>query len=127
MRIQKHRVLEVLVNLVCNACDAVEAAGRPDPRVTVTVRRHAPERVRIVVADNGTGIAPEVRDKIFQHGFTTKPGGHGFGLHASAITMREIGGSLTAESEGVGRGATFAIEVPVEVVEDAKGHAKGHA
>lgn len=113
LQVQRHRVLEVLVNLLCNACDAVEAARPSEPRVVVRLRRPAVDSVRIVVEDNGVGIAADVRTKLFQHGFTTKPGGHGFGLHASAIVMRELGGQLSFDSDGVGRGARFTIDVPV--------------
>jgi len=67
------------------------------------------------VIDNGVGIAPENLTRIFGHGFTTKPEGHGFGLHSSANAARELGGLLTATSEGLGRGAAFTLELPIEV------------
>lgn len=50
--------------------------------------------------------------KIFSHGFTTKRDGYGFGLHSGANAAKEMGGSLTAQSEGVGQGATFTLELP---------------
>jgi signal transduction histidine kinase len=64
------------------------------------------------VSDNGVGIAPENLSRIFAHGFTTKKDGHGFGLHSSALTAEEMGGALSVQSEGVGKGATFTLELP---------------
>jgi signal transduction histidine kinase len=71
-------------------------------------------RVRVEVQDNGVGIPPENLARIFTHGFTTKQDGHGFGLHASANGAREMGGDLTAHSDGPGCGATFTLEFPVQ-------------
>ena len=70
-------------------------------------------RVKIVFRDNGIGIAPENITRIFSHGFTTKRKGHGFGLHSAANAAREMGGNLTAHSDGVGCGATFILELPM--------------
>ena len=73
-----------------------------------------PACVRISVADNGVGIAPENMTRIFAHGFTTRRDGHGFGLHSGALAASELGGSLHAFSEGLGRGATFVLELPID-------------
>jgi signal transduction histidine kinase len=67
----------------------------------------------IRVEDNGIGIPPENLTRIFSHGFTTRPDGHGFGLHIGAINAREMGGSLSVASEGTGRGATFTLILPM--------------
>jgi signal transduction histidine kinase len=72
------------------------------------------DRVKIEVADNGMGISPENLIRIFSHGFTTRKNGHGFGLHSGALAAKEIGGSLTAHSDGPGKGATFTLELPVQ-------------
>ena len=66
------------------------------------------------VEDNGVGIPPENLTRIFSHGFTTRPNGHGFGLHLGALNAREMGGSLSAASEGIGRGASFTLILPVQ-------------
>ena len=87
--------------------------------LTVRVRASA-TTISICVADTGIGIPPENLDKIFRHGFTTKRGGHGFGLHASANAARELGGNLRASSDGIGRGATFTLELPA--IGDEKAH-----
>lgn len=71
------------------------------------------ERIRISVTDTGSGIAPENLTRIFSYGFTTRDDGHGFGLHSSANAAREMGGSLTATSDGPGQGATFTLELPL--------------
>ena len=72
-----------------------------------------------MVADNGGGIAPENLTRIFNHGFTTRAEGHGFGLHSGALAARELGGTLSVHSDGVGRGATFSLELPLYSVETA--------
>ncbi len=111
--IERHKVLQILVNLVRNAKRACNDSGRDNKQLTVRVH-HGDGRIKIAIADNGIGISSENLAHIFNHGFTTKKDGHGFGLHSSALTAKEIGGSLRAHSEGVGQGATFILELPVE-------------
>ena len=110
--LERHKTLQILVNLIKNAKQACEASDRKDKRLRIRVA-NAPSGIRISVVDNGVGIAPENLTRIFNHGFTTKKDGHGFGLHGSALAARELGGTLTAESEGSGRGATFTLELPL--------------
>jgi signal transduction histidine kinase len=69
--------------------------------------------VALVIEDNGTGIPEENLTRIFSHGFTTRKGGHGFGLHSAALAAQQMHGKLTATSEGVGRGSTFTLELPI--------------
>jgi C4-dicarboxylate-specific signal transduction histidine kinase len=109
---EKHKILQILVNLLRNAKFACCESGRPLRRVTLRVAS-GPACVRISVIDNGVGIAPENMTRIFAHGFTTRRNGHGFGLHSGALAARELGGSLQAFSEGLGRGATFVLELPI--------------
>jgi signal transduction histidine kinase len=111
--VEKHKILQILVNLLRNAKHACEDSVREDKNITVRVSGDA-ERVRVSVADNGVGIPPENLTRIFNHGFTTKPQGHGFGLHSGAIAAAEMGGSLTVHSEGRGCGAIFTLELPFE-------------
>jgi signal transduction histidine kinase len=73
-----------------------------------------PNGARIAVIDNGVGIAPDVMERLFSHGFTTRKSGHGFGLHSAALAAGELGGSLTASSDGQGRGATFQLTLPLK-------------
>src|SRR5437762_4248123 len=100
--VDKHKVLQILVNLLRNAKDACESVGEQERRVTIRIDRCA-AGLRIAIADNGSGIAPEHMSRIFTHGFTTKKTGHGFGLHSAALAAREIGGVLRAESPEIGR------------------------
>ena len=110
--VDKHKVLQILVNLIRNAKYACDDSGRDDKRIVLRVTQEN-AGVRIAVIDNGVGIPEENRERIFCHGFTTRKEGHGFGLHSGALAAREMGGSLTAGSEGLGRGATFTLEIPL--------------
>jgi signal transduction histidine kinase len=109
--IDKMRLMLILVNLIGNARDALMASVTKDKRLKVRTESCKSRHLRVLVIDNGIGIAPENLGKILTHGFTTKERGHGFGLHGSALAARELGGSLTADSEGLGRGARFAVEI----------------
>jgi C4-dicarboxylate-specific signal transduction histidine kinase len=112
--LDKHKVLQILLNLTANAKHACVDAGREDGRVKVRVT-NGDDRVRIAVCDNGVGISPENLKKVFKHGFTTrKKTGHGFGLHSGALIARELGGTLSAQSDGPGQGAVFTLELPLK-------------
>jgi signal transduction histidine kinase len=113
MNVEKHKILQIMVNLLRNAKHACQDSGRPDKQLTVRVG-NGDGRVRISVTDNGIGIPAENLARIFNHGFTTRKGGHGFGLHSGALAAQEMGGSLTVHSDGPGRGATFILELPVQ-------------
>jgi two-component system NtrC family sensor kinase len=110
--LEKQRILQVLVNLITNAKDALNSSENPHPQLTIRTSLTDEQNLRIEVADNGIGIAEKDLTGIFSHGFTTKEHGHGFGLHMSANAAKEMGGRLTADSEGPGMGATFIIELP---------------
>jgi C4-dicarboxylate-specific signal transduction histidine kinase len=114
VRVDRHKVLQIIINLIHNAKYAVEAHLEQPKRLVVRVGLASPDRVRITIADNGVGIAPEHLTRIFNHGFTTKKDGHGFGLHSGANAAKEMGGTLTARSDGPGRGAEFTLELPVD-------------
>ncbi|MEO5915819.1 MAG: ATP-binding protein, partial [Luteolibacter sp.] len=111
--VEKHKALQILVNLIRNAKHACDDSGHPDKRITLRVT-DGHDKVRVAVIDNGVGISPENLTRIFAHGFTTKAEGHGFGLHSSALSAREMGGSLTVLSDGPGTGATFTLELPIK-------------
>ena len=110
--VDKHKVLQILVNLVRNAKYALDDGGREDKRLTVRVATDGDGFVKISVIDNGVGIAPENLTRIFGHGFTTRKNGHGFGLHSGALAAKEMGGSLSVHSDGPGQGATFILSLP---------------
>ena len=117
LMLDRHKVLEILVNLIQNARQAMNAAGIADRRIVLRAHRielDAEVRLVMEVTDNGVGIDHETAEKIFNMGFTTKKDGHGFGLHAAANSATEMNGRLTVHSGGLGTGATFRLELPYE-------------
>jgi PAS domain S-box-containing protein len=111
MDVEKHKILQILVNLVRNAKYACDESLRIDKLLTLRVTKND-GRVRISIIDNGIGIPPENLTRIFNHGFTTRKEGHGFGLHSAALAAIELGGSLNVHSDGEGKGASFTLELP---------------
>jgi signal transduction histidine kinase len=111
LNVEKHKILQILLNLLRNAKYACDDSERADKRLTVRVANGG-SRIKVSVIDNGVGIAPENLTRIFNYGFTTRKGGHGFGLHGGALAAKEMGGSLTAHSDGPGQGAEFTLELP---------------
>jgi len=114
--LEKHKLLQILVNLVRNAGYALRECERADRRLVLRIGTSAADRVQVQVSDNGVGIPRENLARIFAHGFTTRKDGHGFGLHSSALAAKALGGALTAHSDGPGAGATFTLELPVLAV-----------
>src|SRR5277367_2026830 len=114
--VDKHKVLQILVNLVRNAKYACDESGRTEKLLTIRIDK-VPAGVRICVIDNGVGISAENMPRLFTHGFTTRASGHGFGLHSGALAAQELGGSLRVESDGPGCGATFMLELPCGAVD----------
>jgi PAS domain S-box-containing protein len=109
------KVLQILVNLITNASQALEQGRQTDRQLTLQVESEGTQSVRISVTDNGIGIASENLPRIFEQGFTTRKGGHGLGLHGSARLANELGGNLTVTSNGPGQGAIFTLELPVQI------------
>jgi sensor domain CHASE-containing protein len=112
MLVDRHKVLEILVNLLQNARQAMDSGTGMPKRLHLSFESIEGNRVLFRVKDSGVGIPRENLLRIFHLGFTTKPGGHGFGLHASANAAGALGGSLSGTSDGVGLGATFTLELP---------------
>jgi PAS domain S-box-containing protein len=111
---EKAKVIQILVNLIRNAKFACDETGLPEKRITLRIQTGpTPDRVQLIVSDNGVGIPAENLTRIFGHGFTTRSHGHGFGLHSAANAAREMKGSLTVHSDGRGTGATFTLELPI--------------
>jgi len=121
IQVDKHKVLQILVNVIRNAKYACAEMKRGEKRVTVRVRA-TPAAIVVAVIDTGVGIPAENLERIFSHGFTTRSDGHGFGLHSSALAARELGGSLLATSDGIGKGATFTLTLPLSLSESRNGH-----
>jgi signal transduction histidine kinase len=104
-------ISQVFLNLVTNAAQAIEGEGK------ITIRTWCEGAfIHAAVSDNGRGIRPEDRAKIFQRGYTTKPVGEGTGLglaFCKDVVEQRHGGSLTFESE-VGVGTTFRMSLPIK-------------
>jgi signal transduction histidine kinase len=111
VKAEKHKVLQILVNLIRNAVKAIRDYEASDLRMIVAIEA-GDGVVNLRVTDSGIGIAPENLTRIFSHGFTTRKDGHGFGLHSAALAARQMNGNLHVSSEGLGTGASFALELP---------------
>ena len=112
VKTDKHQLLQILVNLITNARNAIKEYDGDKRCITLRIAQDD-DVVRIEVCDTGMGIAAENLDRIFSHGFTTRATGHGFGLHSSANAAKELEGSLTVYSDGPGQGATFTLTLPL--------------
>jgi signal transduction histidine kinase len=112
--VDKHKVLQILVNLIGNAKYSLNESNREDRQLTLSISAKDGERLHLGVTDNGVGIASENLVRIFSHGFTTKRNGHGFGLHSGFLAAKEMGGTLHVHSDGVNKGATFTLELPIK-------------
>ena len=113
--VNRHKLLQILMNLLSNARHAVENEPESKRRVAVRISNSDRGWIEIAVIDSGVGIAAEHMDKLFAYGFTTREDGHGFGLHSSACVANEMGGSLAADSRGPGQGATFTLRIPTTI------------
>jgi NO-binding membrane sensor protein with MHYT domain len=113
--LDRHLVLQILINLIGNAKLAMNAVPDRSHQITLRVRIDEPiekPRLTIRVEDDGEGIAPENMTRLFAHGFTTRKNGHGFGLHSCALAAKEMLGNVTAYSDGLGKGAAFTLDLP---------------
>ncbi|WP_437647142.1 sensor histidine kinase [Sorangium sp. So ce362] len=116
--VDKHKLLQILMNLISNAKYAMDELPGREHELTLRIEASGAERegvVRICVQDTGVGIASDHLTRIFSHGFTTRRGGHGFGLHSCALAAEEMSGVLSVKSDGAGRGATFTLELPLRL------------
>ena len=113
--LDRHRVLQILINLLSNAKHAMDGIIDREHQITLRLHQTRGEAVQVQVEDNGEGIPPENLTRVFMHGFTTRKDGHGFGLHSCVLAAREMGGSLMVHSEGAGKGAIFTLELPIRM------------
>jgi signal transduction histidine kinase len=111
--LDRHKLLQILGNLLSNARHALKDLSTGPRQLTLRLHGRAQGWFVVEVQDTGTGIAPDALKRIFEFGFTTKRDGHGFGLHSSAILAKELGGHLAGYSDGPGRGAQFALRLPL--------------
>ncbi len=111
----RHQLLQVLCNLLTNARDEVNQMHDGARQLRIHMRRSGTGKVQVEVSDSGRGVCELDRERVFQHGFTTKSTGHGFGLHSSALAAQSMGGHLRLADTGPLSGATFVLEVPTGV------------
>jgi signal transduction histidine kinase len=114
VRSQKHQMIHGLNNLIKNAIEAIDMSSNSEcGEIQVSVCRISEEsgRLLIRIRDNGIGIRPKDMHRLFTSGFTTKPDGHGLGLHSFLNFLNENNGSLEAVSQGPGKGAEFIVEI----------------
>ncbi len=115
--IDKHRLLQIFVSIIDNAQQALTESPNEPKILTISTRRTDSKKIRIEITDNGIGIKPEDRTKIFKQGFTTKPEGHGFGLHSCMLTAKDLHGSINVQSKGINQGTTVTLELPLAEIE----------
>jgi signal transduction histidine kinase len=108
----RYKVLQIIVNFIANACDAM-AANEPGTRRIAIRAQLLHDQLEFAVEDSGVGIPAELLPRVWEFGFTTKTHGHGFGLHSSAVAAQQLGGTIAADSAGPGRGARFSVKIPV--------------
>jgi signal transduction histidine kinase len=119
-RVSAHRIglLQVMGNLILNAYESIQRARRRKGRIRLSAASEIVEdrpMVRLTVQDNGTGFEDDTGRKVFQRGFTSKGEGDttGLGLHWCANAVSGMGGRISAESGGAGKGAEFHVLLPV--------------
>jgi signal transduction histidine kinase len=115
--IDSQRVLQILVSLIDNAQQALAESDNYPKLLTIRTIKAGDDKIKITVSDNGIGIKPEDLSKIFSSGFTTKPTGHGFGLHSCKMASEDMRGNITVESHGSNVGAAFTLELPLTNLE----------
>ena len=111
------KLTQILVNLIANAEESLAQTAATERHLTLHTKTNGKRNIEIHVIDDGRGIAPEIRERLFTYGFTTKKNGHGFGLHASALAAQEMGGTLRAHYDDADLGATFIVELPLSRAE----------
>ena len=107
------KLVHLLINLIKNGVEAMSQIKMDLRMLTISIGQ-TDKNAMIRIQDVGCGIKPDELEKIFKHGFSTKDGGHGFGLHSCVRAMAEMRGTIRAESEGEGKGATFTLEFPLQ-------------
>jgi sensor domain CHASE-containing protein len=123
LELNRSRVAQVLVNLEKNALLSMQSVPERNHVLTINVAVLETDLLQIEVRDTGTGFTPEIHERLFGQGFTTRKEGSGLGLHYCVNVIREMGGDITAYSDGPGTGARFQITIPRAVPETIKSSA----
>jgi two-component system, NtrC family, sensor kinase len=112
VKVQRVKLAHILVNLIKNSKEAMQSKPPEEKQLTIEIGQDQNAGIFLKIKDTGEGIPDENLKRIFNHGFTTKQGGHGFGLHFCANAMTEMGGHLDVKSEGIGKGVSFTLIFP---------------
>jgi len=115
VRIEQAKLIQIVVNMIKNAYEAMDEA-KPEERhlmISTSYEKGPLSYVALSIRDTGTGFSPEEKEKLFVFGYTTKVKGSGFGLHSCANYLIANNGSISAHSEGKGRGAEFVVRLAV--------------
>ncbi len=120
LMLDRHKVLQILTNLINNAVYALSKNNQDNKILTIRTNKTKQGYVRIQVSDNGIGIPKDNLTRIFEHGFTTKKKGHGFGLHSTALAVNDLNGFIMVHSDGPGQGAVFTVDLPFKTKEVTK-------
>jgi PAS domain S-box-containing protein len=109
----ENRLVQIFVNLIVNAADALPVGRAATNRIDVTTRLEEPAFVRVEVTDNGPGVPENLRDKIFDPFFTTKPVGEGtgLGLFVTRNLVEALGGTIALD-KAPGGGARVSLRLP---------------
>lgn len=111
VRIEKAKLIQIIVNLIKNSYEAMDQVDHLDRSIILTIRRDSgpPDSVVLSVKDNGIGFLPEEKQDLFKFGYSTKSKGTGFGLHSCANYLIARNGSISAFSAGRDKGAEFVV------------------
>jgi signal transduction histidine kinase len=131
MMVHSITLLQVFNNVLLNAAESIQRAGRPQGTICIragTQEFEGADMIDVHIVDNGEGIEPEYLDRIFERGFSTKHNiPSGIGLHWCANAVAMMNGQIYAESEGSGRGTCFHILLPVSQNTDCLTHEEAEA
>ncbi|MCP4682272.1 MAG: GHKL domain-containing protein [Desulfobacterales bacterium] len=113
VRIEQSKFIQIIVNLIKNAYEAMETMESDDRQIIVTTffEKGPPDHVVLSIKDKGIGFSPQDKEKLFKFGYTTKDKGTGFGLHSCANYLIAHKGSIEAMSRGRGLGAEFIVRL----------------
>ena len=105
-------LLQIIINLIGNARNAMIESDCESRLLQLSLTDQN-DMARFAVSDCGCGMTTETLARVFDAHFTTRAAGTGLGLHFSAITIKRLGGKIVAQSDGLGQGSTFTIELPI--------------
>jgi signal transduction histidine kinase len=115
LELDSYRLGQALTNIVANAPRALAQMPVDQRRLSIVAQLIGDQTLRVIVTDTGCGIEKALLPRVFELGYTSRPGARGTGLYSARLAVLELGGNLTVESEGPNRGCTFTMTIPVTV------------